>query len=211
MNPLSNLFSAGVSAATGNPIGAALGIGGFALSVLGNKQKADYSEQIAGVSKKMTGVEMDQDKVRQQAMELSARRQQIEVLRNAQRARSLALNNATSQGAQQGSGLQGGYGQIAGATAWNSLGINQSLLAGNQMFGLNAKLSGLKMQMADWQSKQAQAQGTAALGGSLMQASGPIGNLTKGLFQSGNISSPGGAQLDTWGGFNDRMGTGGTF
>jgi len=40
-----------------------------------------------------------------------------------QRARSLALSTATNQGAQFGTGLQGGYGQISGESGTNMLGI----------------------------------------------------------------------------------------
>lgn len=54
------------------------------------------------------------EKARQRQMQLEAMRKRREIVREGVRARSEALSNATAQGAAEGSGLQGGYGQIAG-------------------------------------------------------------------------------------------------
>lgn len=204
MDFLGSILGTGLGIATGNPIGVASSLGGLGLSIFGGVSKTEASKRQAEISMQIAGQEMKQDAVRRQAMELSARRQQIEVLRNAQRARSLALNNATSQGAQFGSGLQGGLGQIQGATNWNIGGIRQNLGFGEQMFDLNNSISQLKIQMAQAGGQAATAQGISNLGTSLMGASEPLGRLTKGAFSgssSGNISS-----LDTWGGWNANMG-----
>lgn len=176
---LGGLFGAATSAATGNPIGMAAALGGIGLSIFGASEKADMAKQQAALQSQMTATEMQQDAVRQQAMRVNARRQQIEVLRNAQRARSLALNNATSQGAQFGSGLQGGYGQISGAAGWNNTGIQSSLDFGEQMFGLNQTLSQQKMQMANLTGQQATNQAYTQLGSTLVSNANQLGNIGK--------------------------------
>lgn len=78
---------------------------------------------------------------RQTAMELDARRKQMENLRQTQRARSLALASATGSGAQFSSGLQGGYGQISGQSNTNASGIRQNLELGRDIFNINAGIS----------------------------------------------------------------------
>ncbi len=188
MEGLSGLFGAATSIATGNPVGAALSIAGVGLSIFGGMEKTEAAQRQASIQQQMTGIEMRQDAVRRKAMELSARRQQMEVLRNAQRARSLALNNATSQGAQYGSGLQGGFGQIAGATQWNLTGIRENLNFGEQMFDLNAQLSQQKIAMAQAGGQAATAQGMSSLGTSLVGAAGPAKNLWSTFGPSGTSS-----------------------
>lgn len=175
-NALGNLFSAGASFAMGNPIGAVAGIAGLGLSIFGGLEKSRISGEISQAQQQISKYEQQQEGVRRQAMLLSARRQQIEVLRNQQRARSLALQAATTQGAQQGSGLQGGYGQIAGATQWNLAGITSNLDFGNQMFGLNAQISQQKQKIASLGGEAATAGGIGSIGSMLM---GSVGNLGK--------------------------------
>src|SRR5437660_2342874 len=177
-NPLSNLFSACIGFATGNPIAAAAGVAGLGMSIFGGISKMDAAQKSAAASAGIAQAEQQQEVIRQRMMEVGARRQQMEVLRNQQRARSLALNNATTQGAQQGSGLQGGYGQIAGQSGVNALGISQNLEAGEQMFGLSAQISGQKVALAQAGGQAATAQGVSGIGSTLLGAVGPIKNLT---------------------------------
>lgn len=203
-NALGNLFSAGASFATGNPIGAAAGIVGLGLSLFGGSQKAKASAEIAGAQQQIAALEGSQDEVRRKAMELSARRQQMEVLRNQQRARSLALSGATAQGAQFGSGLQGGYGQIGGATNWNLSGIQSSLASGEQMFDLNKRIGGQKQRIAAAGGAAATAGGIASIGSALTGSVGNLGKIQAGS-TAGNIPS-----LDSsYGGWMSGMGTGG--
>lgn len=159
----------------------ALLVAGAATAAYGGIQQMNAAKGSAGASKNIAGLEIQQDAVRKQQMELTSQRNQMEVLRNAQRSRSLALNNATSQGAQFGSGLQGGYGQIAGQTGVNSLGISQNLALGEQMFGLNAQIGGQKMAQADFQSDAATGAAIAGFGKTLAGIAGPAGDLSKGF------------------------------
>ena len=86
------------------------------------------------------------EKARQQQMQLDATRKRREVLRESIRARSMALSSASAQGAAESSGLQGGYGQIAGVSGRNIVSTNQDEALGNKVFKANqsyAKAGGL--------------------------------------------------------------------
>lgn len=193
---LSGLITAGLGAASGNPLAIASGVIGIGMSIFGGSGQAEAAKQAAAAKQRIAGLEMQQDAVRRQAMELSANRQQMEVLRNAQRARSLALNNATSQGAQFGSGLQGGYGQISGAAGWNNLGITQNLNLGEQMFDLNSQINQQKQNIASSESSSATYGGIKSIGNTLSGSFGPIKNLSQ---QFSGSSSSGGGGSGGWG------------
>src|SRR5690349_12770116 len=90
-------------------------------------------------TKAITGLEQQTEAQRFAAMELDARRQSLEAIRQGQRARALGLTAATQQGAGFGSGLQGGYGQISGQTNQNLLGVGQNLEIGRNIFGINSQ------------------------------------------------------------------------
>lgn len=83
---------------------------------------------------------------RKRQMQLDAIRKRREVVRESVRARSMALSSASSQGAAEGSGLQGGYGKIAGAANRNMSSITQDEALGDKVFDANkayAKAGGL--------------------------------------------------------------------
>lgn len=100
-----------------------------------------YSNRSQEITRSTIQQEMAIQQQRRQAMELDASRKQKEVIRNQQRARSLALTTATAQGASRGSGLQGGYGQISGQSGVNALGIQQNLQIGRNIFDYNYQIS----------------------------------------------------------------------
>lgn len=177
-SPLSGVISTGLGLISGNPLAIASGVIGLGASIFGGLGQMDAAKQKAAAENQIAQLEMGQDNVRRQAMELSANRQQTEVLRNAQRARSLALNNATSQGAQFGSGLSGGYGQISGGANWNNLGITQNLGFGEKMFDLNSQINQQKMNIGDAASSSATASGYSAIGSTLLNNFNPIKNLS---------------------------------
>src|ERR1041384_4701100 len=140
-------ISLGVQAA-----GMAIGLG---LQIFGGAKQAQIASQEAGVKQQIAGYEIQADQQRRRQMELDAQRKQMEVLRNAQRARALGLQAATSQGASLGSGLQGGYGQISGAANTNLLGIGQNLQIGENLFDINANVDQSKIQLAGLESQAA--------------------------------------------------------
>jgi len=115
--------------------------------------------------------------VRQQAMELQAKRQSMELLRQQQRARATSLATTTAQGAAQGSGLPGAYGQTSGAVGNNLLGIQQSVGFSNTMFGINSSISQDRIAYAGAQGNFAAGQGLSSLGGALLSSASALGNI----------------------------------
>lgn len=212
---ISDIFGAAAGLAGGGSavggLGAAAGLAsgvgalGVGLEAFGAIEKYEGAQKQAAAQNAIIGDEEKQDNVRRQAMEVSARRQQMEVFRNSQRARALALNNATSEGAQFGSGLQGGYGQVAGQSGVNMLGINQNLQAGNQMFDLSKMINDQKINITGAQSQQNAGSGLMSLGGAALTSMGPIKSLSGNLF--GSVGSGGG--MGASGSFGGGLGLGG--
>jgi hypothetical protein len=161
------------------PVSLALGIGGAAVSAFEGMKSAGISSQISGLSQNEIGLEGQVNNQKYQAMELSSRRQQTETMRNAQRQRSQATAAATSDGAQFGSGLQGGLAGVTDQSLFNAQGVNQNTQIGQSIFGLDAGISNDKSQIAGLQGQQATDQGIASLGGALTSSAGTIGKLTQ--------------------------------
>lgn len=162
--------------------GVGLQVYGTAKSTSAAKAQSQYQQQIAADQQR-------QEALRQKQMELDARRRQLEQVRNMQKARALALSNANAQGAQFGSGLPGGFGQISGEGNTQLLGVNQSLLLGRENFGLSADISSARYGYAGASGQYATGQGLSSLGGGLISALGPISNLSGG-FGSGASAGP---------------------
>lgn len=162
-----------------DPVSLGVSVVGLGMSIYGGfKQSAD-AQQEAKISQEITGAQQQQNDIRKQQMELSSSRSQLENVRTAQRARSMATMSAVSQGAQFGSGLQGGLAQVSDAASWQNQGIVQNTQLGEGMFGLQNQISGYQSQMASLKGQEATDAGWASLGGSLMKSAGPLGNLTK--------------------------------
>lgn len=201
---LSDEATAGVGAAVGvgtavaqgglNPvadISAAMSVIGLGMSIFGTNKSADASKQMAqtaqaqaNASSQIFTLDQQANAQRKQQMVLTANRQQLETIRNTQRARSAALTTSTSQGAQFGSGLQGGYGQISGDENTNLLGVNQNLAIGQNLFGINDLVDQQKIVLAQLGAKMATLQGNKAsgdalsgLGGAVSKSSGQVGQL----------------------------------
>ncbi len=177
---------------------AAIAAVGLGVSAYGQYESYQGAKSQAEASRNIAGLEMQQEQIRQRAMELQAKRQSMEIVRTSQRARSLALATATSQGANMGSGLAGGYGQIAGQTGVNLLGVSQNLGFAEQMFGLNAQISSQKMNIADAQSQQALGAGLSSFGNSLMNSAGTFGKISAGFGGSSNGIGSYGGNLDPY-------------
>lgn len=158
-----------------------------------------------------------QEELRRRAMELEASRAQRELTRVQQRSRAYALATANSQGASLGSGLLGAYGQIAGQTGSNMLGLGQNLEMGRTSFGINADLSNsriayaqqagaIQQQIAGYQGQAATAAGISSLGGAFMSALPTFGSFARGF--GGNRPSFATGGGSTYGGFISGLGRG---
>lgn len=192
-----------------DPISLTLAVVGVGMSIFGGigasnaaSKKAEISAQEAGVSEDVARQEQSINDVKQQAMELSGRRQNMETIRNVQRAQALALNNATNQNAQFGSGLQGGEAGIQAQGLFDIAGVNSAILSGRSIAGYNRNISSDKEQLAalgsqsaQYDSEIAKDQGYASLGGSLIKAGPIVGQVSQGMgsLNLGNIFMGGGS------------------
>ena len=183
-----------------DPFTAILTVGGFALQAFGGAEQSQIASQVASAEQSIGKLQIQENQQRQLAMQVNARRQQTETLRQTQLAASMSLTNATGSGSQYGSGLAGGQGQVYGQGAYNQQGIGQNLQIGKNIFGLDSQIDQYKMQIASLQGQQATYQGISSLGSSLMgsagslgqlgqQASGSIGNALSGMFFSSGFGS----------------------
>jgi hypothetical protein len=170
-------------------------IGGIVSKLFGTSESTSAAKAQAQAQSaynvQQTRLEQQVEAQRMQAMEVDARRKQREAIRNQQRAQSMALTSATAQGAQFGSGLQGGYGQISGDTGTSQLGIQQALETGRNIFGINSQLSQAKIdfsqQTAANTQKQLEGQAWSSFGGSLIQGAptfGKVGSSVPGIIGS---------------------------
>lgn len=125
------------------------------LNNLASQQSISTANQSFGINNATIQAQQQIEAQKAQAMEMDARRQQLEVIRNQQRGRAMALATATAQGAKSGSGLQGGYGQVSGQSGVNLLGIQQNLQIGRDIFGLNQTISGNQIALNDLQRSYA--------------------------------------------------------
>lgn len=191
-----DLAGTGASLATGNLVGAAVSAAGLGMSIFGGMEQSSVAKQQAQVSGDIATQEQGINNQKQQAMELAGRRQQLEITRNNQRARALAENSATNQGAQFGSGLQGGLAQITDQSDFNLVGVNSALETGRNIAGYNNSISQDKIRLAQLGGSASSAAGFASLGGSILKA-GPIVGAFSGGFGSkssgGNYSGTPGA------------------
>lgn len=184
-----SLASVGVNAASGNYVGAAVSAIGLGMSIFGGLDQSHIAKDQALVSGDIATQELGINRQKQQAMELAGRRQQLEIIRNNQRARALAENNATDQGAQFGSGLQGGLAQVTDQSLFNLVGVNSALETGRSIAGYNDKISQDKIRLAQLGGDAASAAGFASLGGSIMKAGPTIGALSGGFGFGSNSGS----------------------
>lgn len=160
-----------------DPLTIGLAAGGLALQFFGGFKATEEARRQSEINQKISGLEQGVNAQRKQAMELSASRQQLENFRNVQRARAAGMSAAVNQGAQFGSGIQGGQAQAENMGAWNNLGITGNLSIGRNIFGLNDQISAQKAQLSQSQSAQATDAGWASLGGAIVKNSGTISNI----------------------------------
>ena len=102
----------------------------------------------------------DAERARKAQMDFDAARKQMAILRNMQQTQALGLANATSQGAQYGSGYEGGQAEISGNAGFNYMGVSGAQQFGSQIFDAN-------MRASEWGSVAMLGQGAASLGSSL--------------------------------------------
>lgn len=131
--------AAGAAAAAGGA--ASVGAAGGAIGALGSALSA--AGTAAGIYGQFAGVQASKraEELRERQMNLEAARERRGIVRKAIMARSEAVSNATVQGAQYGSGLQGGLGQIASEQGQGLLAVNQNQEIGRGIFAANRDMA----------------------------------------------------------------------
>lgn len=167
-----------------DPISLTLSAIGVGMQIFGGISGAGSASQGADISMDITRQEQKINDAKQKQMELEGRRTQMENIRNGQRARAMAENSAVSQGAQFGTGLQGGLAQVQDQTQFNMSGVNGALSIGREINTYNQAISQDKIQLAGVQSSAASAQGFASIGGAIMKAGPIVGQISQGFGSS---------------------------
>lgn len=184
------------------PITAGLAIVGFGMQLFGGMESAKISKQQAQQSMAIAADEQKVNEQKQLQQQLESRRMQMQTLRNVQRQRAQGTAAAVNQGASLGSGLQGALAQNTDEGLFNLSGISQAQQIQSSIFGINNDISSHKMELARLGGDQAQAQGLASLGGSLMKIgptvgafgkdfSAGFGNIGNSFFGGGSVSGYG--------------------
>ncbi len=182
---------------------------GLGLTAAGTIMSVSAASKSAHANADIARQEQANEALRQRAMELDARRKQMEVIRNQQRNNAIALAGATNQGASLGSGLQGGYGQISGESNTNAMGIQQNLEIGRGIFGNNQQISQDRINLAGFGSEAATGVGFSSFGSSLMSSFAPAKNLFGG---NRNWSNPWNTGADqSYGAWVKGMGSNGIY
>lgn len=163
---------------------------GMGMQLFGTNKAAGAASQISGESQAIGKLDMQVNAQRQQQMVLQSQRSQMQNIRNAQSARANAVSGAVSQGAQQGSGLQGGLGQISGEEGTNALANSQNLEIGQNIFGFNNQISQHRINIAALQGQQASGQGLASMGADVVKGAGALSRIGGNFF--GSPGAPGG-------------------
>lgn len=187
-NIAGSLVGIGASAATGNYISAGLGLVGLGVSLFGGQQQAEDTKRAAELSMQNAKYEGDISDQKHKQMVLSSRRQQLEIIRNTQRARAMGLQAGVSQGAQFGSGVAGGQAEAQNMGFYNLQGVDNNVEIGNNIFDINRKISTNKIGIAQIQGDIAQDQGISAIGGAISKSADPLGRLSGQMFSGGNIT-----------------------
>lgn len=164
-----------------DPISLAIGAVGLGMQIFGGMGQSENAHQSAAVSQDIARQEQSINDAKQKQMELEGRRTQMENIRNNQRARAMAENAAVNQGAQFGSGLQGGLAQVNDQSMFNMNGVNSALSIGREINSYNQNISGDKQQLAGIQADSATNQGIASLGGALLKAGPIVGQMSQGF------------------------------
>lgn len=170
-----------------DPLSLGVSVVGIGLQAYGSFSAAGHAKEAAALSKGIAADEQQINEQKQQQMQLEASRMQLQQFRNIQRLRSQATAAAVNQGAQFGTGLQGGLAQIGSQGNENIRNINQNKEISTNIFNINNDISGKKMQMADVQGDMATDQAWASLGGAMVKDAGTIGQLGQNAY--GGIQS----------------------
>lgn len=179
-----------------DPVSLGIQAVGLGLQLYSGFEQAEISKEVAQSQNIIAQQEGAINAAKQRQMELEARRMQTENIRNIQRGRAMAAQAAVNQGAQFGTGLQGGLAQVQQQGFWNMLGVDQALYTGREIAGYNQEISSQKARIASLGGDSAELQGYSSLGGALMKAGPTIGQLSQSFGTSKRSSHDSGFSFD---------------
>lgn len=151
-------------------VGVAAAVAGTGAQLYGSMQQAEAQKRNAALSQAA-------ESQRKRAMDLDSSRKQLGIVREQQMMRSQALANATSQGAQFGSGLQGGYGQIQGQGGEALAGAQQNQEIGTTLFNINAQKGRNDQQISSAGTAASFGSGISTLGGIAVKDAGVVAKI----------------------------------
>lgn len=169
-----------------DPITLGLGAIGLGMKLFGGLSASSDQSQSYKLQQQEAQSEQQINVQKQNLFEVQTRRSQMENFRNVQRARAMGMNSAVNQGAQYGSGIQGGQDQATDQGNVNNLGLNQNLMTSRNIFADTSAINADKYQIAGLQSDASTDQGIANMGGALMGSAGTISN----IFGAGQAQMP---------------------
>ena len=158
-------------------IGTAIAVAGLGLAAYGTYQQYQSQQKQSQFQAQALEEQRRNEAERRKAMELDAARRKRELIRRSVAARSQSLAVTTAQNASQGSGLQGAYGGISGRTEVDTLGVNQNLQIGRNIFAGNANVSSLYQSAAMAGGDAAMYGGMRSLGGALVSSQGTVNKI----------------------------------
>jgi hypothetical protein len=158
-------------------IGGAISLAGVAVSLDAALDESKQQQRYYDVSKQIVQVQQQENLERKKAMEYSARRQEMENLRNGQKAIAAATNFAANSGGLFGSSVKGARGSADAQVAFGSQGISQAVQTGRAMYGLSEQQTAFQMQQADIMSNIASDKGQEAIGNALISGGSALGRM----------------------------------
>lgn len=159
----------------------ATAVAGVGASVYGTMQQKSASEKQNQYNQQVLKQEQDAAAVQKQQADLESQRYRMQVIRQQNVQRSLALSNATAGGAQYGSGLQGGYGQISGESNTGLVNSFQNQGIANSLYGINQGISNTRYAQYGAMNQYYSGAAMTSLGGELVSSMGAIGRLSSGF------------------------------
>lgn len=152
-------------------------VAGVGMGVAGYAQQRKAASDMQSSQNDMVQNMQAAEAQRKQAMELDARRRQMELIRQGNVARATSLASATAGGDAFGSGLQGAYGNIEGGMNTGLTGVSQNLQIGRNIFGINSNITQDRLAYSNAQGSMYAGQGMMSLGGQMVNLGPTIGRV----------------------------------
>lgn len=162
-----------------DPLTLGIGAVGLGMKLFGGFGASSATASAYAMQQQEAANEEKIEQQKQTAFEVQTRRSQMENFRNVQRARAQGLNASVTQGANFGSGIQGGQAANTDQGNVNNLGLNQNLMTSRNIFADTQAIDQEKIAQAGFQSTAATDNAWANMGTSLMTSAGTMSNIGK--------------------------------